>query len=159
LFVFSDHYLREAKTIREIGSGSDHIVGLFQAWQEEGHFFIQLEYCPLTLITLMRHQSQIMRDMNVSVRSDDSQNQQPISAGEAFVRRVSHDVAVGLVHVHAHNMVHLDIKPENILVATDGKLKIGDFGSAILKGMQADGSEGDAVYMAPELFSVRDRFS
>ena len=79
-----------------------------------------------------------------------------VSAHEAFVRRVAHEVSIGLVQVHAHDIVHLDIKPENILVGRSGQLKIGDFGSALFKTMHPDGCEGDAVYMAPELFSTAD---
>lgn len=63
-------------------------------------------------------------------------------------------------------MLHLDIKPENILVnfesgcqllskgmATDEPiiLKLGDFGQARLRGNLKGGEEGDSTYMAPEL--------
>jgi hypothetical protein len=188
-----DHYLREASSILSIGSGSNlHIVEVFQAWQEDGHFLIQMEYCPLTLKSLIRvHPLQFNPSQSRMILSTDSMNhvemselgpsQSSISEGEAFVRRVAHEISIGLMHVHSHEIVHLDIKPEvfafpvlsrffhfksshfllfsqNILVSTDGVLKIGDFGSAIFKNMQADGSEGDAVYQAPELFS-REVFS
>jgi len=34
-------------------------------------------------------------------------------------------------HLHDHNLIHLDIKLENILVALDGRYKLGDFGLVI----------------------------
>jgi len=37
-------------------------------------------------------------------------------------------VARGLRHFHMLNLVHLDIKPENIYIASNGLYKIGDFG-------------------------------
>ncbi len=43
-------------------------------------------------------------------------------------------------------------QPENVLVSVDGQLKLGDFGQAQLKSGWRDGGEGDATYMAPELF-------
>jgi serine/threonine protein kinase len=59
----------------------------------------------------------------------------------------------GLEHLHSLNVLHLDIKPANVLVGTDEEhtIKIGDFGQSILKDEWSDGSEGDSRYMAPEL--------
>ena len=34
-------------------------------------------------------------------------------------------------HLHDHNLIHLDIKLENILVALDGRYKLGDFGLVV----------------------------
>jgi membrane-associated tyrosine/threonine-specific cdc2-inhibitory kinase len=34
-------------------------------------------------------------------------------------------------HLHDHNLIHLDIKLENILVALNGRYKLGDFGLVI----------------------------
>jgi serine/threonine protein kinase len=67
-----------------------------------------------------------------------------------------HQIALGLSGIHRHNVLHLDLKPENVLVSPDGTLKIGDFGQARLKKDWKDGSEGDATYMAPELFQNSD---
>lgn len=57
-------------------------------------------------------------------------------------------------------MVHLDIKPENILLNESGICKIGDFGKAMLLdydsecfSFEYDNIEGDSRYMAPELLS------
>lgn len=44
--------------------------------------------------------------------------------------QIAKDIANGLAHAHAHNLVHCDIKPHNILMTADGHAKIADFGIA-----------------------------
>lgn len=36
-------------------------------------------------------------------------------------------VSMGLEAAHAHNIVHRDVKPQNIIISTDGKVKVTDF--------------------------------
>lgn len=48
-------------------------------------------------------------------------------------------------------MVHMDIKPHNILMTETGVLKIGDLGLVRAVGNMEDGQEGDSRYMALEL--------
>ncbi|XP_020381429.1 proto-oncogene serine/threonine-protein kinase mos [Rhincodon typus] len=40
----------------------------------------------------------------------------------------SHDIVSGLSFLHSHHIVHLDLKPANILITEAGRCKIGDFG-------------------------------
>uniref|UniRef100_A0A2C9KZZ6 non-specific serine/threonine protein kinase n=1 Tax=Biomphalaria glabrata TaxID=6526 RepID=A0A2C9KZZ6_BIOGL len=52
------------------------------------------------------------------------------------------------------NLVHMDIKPENAFISSDGICKLGDFGLVIdltKKTEVSDASEGDPKYLAPEL--------
>ncbi|GMF25586.1 unnamed protein product [Phytophthora fragariaefolia] len=73
------------------------------------------------------------------------------------------DVASGLKVLHDHDIVHLDVKPDNIFITEDGRLKIGDFGMAgkvmptSNTSSQFSELEGDAKYMAKELLSSADR--
>jgi serine/threonine-protein kinase len=58
-----------------------------------------------------------------------------ITAGDVPLLRVfvvMHGVLRGLDHAHSHNIVHLDLRPENILVSRTGEVKITDFGIARL---------------------------
>ncbi|HEX2832222.1 MAG TPA: sigma 54-interacting transcriptional regulator [Thermoanaerobaculia bacterium] len=61
-------------------------------------------------------------------------------------------IAAGLHHIHHLGIVHLDLKPSNILVSDDGKAKIMDFGLAIESRQVFDRKiRGTLQYMAPEV--------
>jgi serine/threonine protein kinase len=45
------------------------------------------------------------------------------------------NIAVALSHIHSHEVVYRDLKPENVLVDSTGYLKICDFGFAVRLGL------------------------
>lgn len=59
-----------------------------------------------------------------------------------------------ILEAHKHNIIHRDIKPQNILVKDDGTVKITDFGIALAHNAvqltQTDSVLGSAHYLAPE---------
>ena len=58
----------------------------------------------------------------------------------------------GLVAIHDANIIHLDLKPANILVDREGYLKIADFGMAtFLPAAPGIEGEGDREYIGPEI--------
>ncbi|KXS19209.1 kinase-like protein [Gonapodya prolifera JEL478] len=62
------------------------------------------------------------------------------------------DIALALSHVHNLNIIHLDVKPANLLIAKDFRLKLGDFGLATYWPVPLDTErEGDRNYIAPEI--------
>ena len=66
--------------------------------------------------------------------------------------RILLQCASALEYAHAHNVVHKDVKPENVYLTEAGELKVIDFGSAVLR--DASQEEGYVVgtpeYMPPE---------
>ncbi|MGY0588078.1 MAG: protein kinase domain-containing protein [Paraglaciecola chathamensis] len=75
------------------------------------------------------------------------------------VRGIIEQIAKGLQAFHRLDMLHQDIRPENIMIDEKGTVKIIDFGSTTVAGLQEIGqgcsnSEllGTALYMAPEYF-------
>ena len=69
-------------------------------------------------------------------------------------RYVIKQVATGLNRMHTLGLVHMDIKPENILITEQGVLKIGDLGMAQYVNTDEDGLEGDARYVKSLLYRL-----
>lgn len=71
-----------------------------------------------------------------------------------IVRRLVHDILQGLAHVHAADVVHRDVSPENILVSRQGAVKLSDFGlSKVLSDTSHQSQptfKGKAAYASPE---------
>ncbi|KAG6597993.1 WEE protein kinase [Phytophthora cinnamomi] len=124
----------------------DNIVRYYQAWQENGFFYLQMELC----------EGGTLHDF-ITIRNREE------ALPENYVWIVLRHVASGLKVLHEHDIVHLDVKPDNIFITEDGRLKIGDFGmagkvvtSSGMSGQMSD-LEGDAKYMAKELLSTAER--
>jgi serine/threonine protein kinase len=71
------------------------------------------------------------------------------------VRGIVEQIATGLQAFHRLEMVHQDLRPENIMIDTMGTVKIIDFGSTKVAGVSeatpiADGVLGTVQYTAPE---------
>ncbi|KAL6909455.1 hypothetical protein ACP4OV_001736 [Aristida adscensionis] len=74
---------------------------------------------------------------------------------EAALAEVAAQALSGLAHLHARRVVHLDIKPANLLAGTAGEVKVADFGIAKVLSRAGDHCTsyvGTAAYMSPERF-------
>ncbi|MCC8071640.1 MAG: protein kinase [Bacteroidales bacterium] len=74
---------------------------------------------------------------------------------EGDIIKFLHDVAAGLEYLHDHNIVHQDIKPDNILVDDNLNFMVTDFGISAQEGnINSTGgySGGTRAYMGPERF-------
>ena len=63
---------------------------------------------------------------------------------------IFNQVTDALVHMHRRGVYHGDLKPGNIMVMKDCKVKLIDFGTAWLKGQEKNRIQGTPQYIAPE---------
>ena len=98
--------LREIKSLRELEH--PHVVGLVDVFADGENVCLVYERMHGDL-------DQVLRDRTTIIRPGDV---------KAWMRMALE----GLAAVHEHWMLHRDIKPDNLLMAEDGTLKLGDFG-------------------------------
>ena len=79
------------------------------------------------------------------------------SLKEPYARKYMKQLAEGLEYLKDHNIMHRDLKPQNILVSDDYILKITDFGFAryIDSNMIIQTLCGSPMYMAPEIMKYK----
>lgn len=78
------------------------------------------------------------------------------------VRDMAEQIARGLMALHRQEMIHQDLRPENIMIDCTGTLKIIDFGSTRVEGivdvnirLEQENLLGTALYSAPEYFIAK----
>lgn len=75
---------------------------------------------------------------------------------EKEIRKYTLQILQGLVYLHKKKVMHLDLKPQNILLDTDMQIKIADFGTSAIfyqDGMdQILSHRGTYEFLAPECY-------
>jgi calcium/calmodulin-dependent protein kinase kinase 2 len=101
-----------------------------------------------------------------SLRSIESSSFNPRKPKRALseerCRKYSRDLVMGLEYLHSHcGVIHRDIKPQNMMITEDDRLKIGDFGVSQIcekQGELVTNQNGTKCYMAPELWNCKPHF-
>ncbi|KAG0301755.1 hypothetical protein BGZ98_008078 [Dissophora globulifera] len=74
---------------------------------------------------------------------------------DAECRDVFQQIVLGIEYLHEHDIIHRDIKPDNLLRSVDGTIKIVDFGVSEMFSKKGDDltkkTAGSPAFMAPEL--------
>ena len=75
---------------------------------------------------------------------------------EEDVIRLGKDLCNALIYCNQQNIIHRDIKPQNIFVSRNGSYKLGDFGVAKVSDKTMSGTKiGTYEYMAPEVYRAQ----
>jgi eukaryotic-like serine/threonine-protein kinase len=133
---FVARFNREARAAARLSHPD--VVAVYDQGADGAHVFLVMEYVPgSTLRDVIRENGRL-------------------SPGEAVA--VMDHVLAALGAAHAAGLVHRDVKPENVLVTPDGRVKVTDFGLArAVAGSSVTGDSGmmfgTAAYVAPEQVS------
>jgi serine/threonine protein kinase len=69
--------------------------------------------------------------------------------------KIARDIVKGMIYIHAANLIHLDLKPENLLLDVNGNVKVADFGLTVIRLdprlLLKGGPKGTPLWMAPEM--------
>lgn len=140
-----DEYSREAKDLvtlrhKHIVSYEDDFVHVEYGGLEPKTFFmIIMEYCP-------------EGDLKEKIESDF------LGFTESWVRTVFAQLLQAVQYLHSKNVIHRDLKSQNVFLMHDGLIRLGDFGLCRHTRNRALGSAtlthaGTDCYMAPEMLS------
>lgn len=130
--VFQSRFVQEARAAARLAD--PHVVNVFDQGEDGEMAYLVMEYLPgITLRELLREQRRLTIPQTITIM---------------------HAVLSGLAAAHRAGIVHRDVKPENVLLAEDGRIKIGDFGLARATSANTATGQmllGTIAYLAPEL--------
>lgn len=134
------NFVVKFRTEAQSAAGLEHpnIVNIYDVGSEAGMHYIVMEYVEgVTLKTYIEKKGQLTYKEAVSIA---------IQVGR------------GIEAAHAKNIIHRDIKPQNILISTEGKAKVTDFGIARAVSNNTISADvmGSVHYASPE--QVRNGF-
>lgn len=134
-------FIRKFRSEAQAAAGLTHpnIVNVFDVGDDEGVYYIVMEL--IEGITLKEY---ISKKGRLSVKEATS---------------IAIQVSMGLEAAHSHGIVHRDVKPQNIIISMDGKVKVTDFGIARAASSNTISSNvmGSVHYSSPE--QVRGGYS
>ena len=132
---FVRRFQREARSAARLAH--HNVVAVFDTGDDHGTLFLVMEYVPgLTLRDLIRKEA-------------------PMSPAKALA--MIEPVLSALAAAHDAGILHRDVKPENVLLADDGRVKVADFGLARAINSETQHTAtggvliGTVSYLSPEL--------
>ena len=128
------NFVTKFRTEAQSAAGLEHpnIVNIYDVGSENGIHYIVMEYVEgITLKTYIEKKGQLTFKEAISIA---------IQVGR------------GIEAAHAKNIIHRDIKPQNIIISTEGKVKVTDFGIARAATSNTINSDvmGSVHYSSPE---------
>ena len=127
-----ERFRREARAVAQVSH--PNVVAVIDAGEDGGRPYIVFEYC----------------DGETLKQRIDRQGGLPLDEAAAYAIEVGR----GLAAAHARRLVHRDVKPQNVLIDSEGRAKVTDFG--IARELEQDGLTktgrvlGTTDYVSPE---------
>ncbi len=128
---FVERFRREAKNAAALSH--PNIVSIYDRGEAEGTYYIAMEYLD----------GRSLKELIVQ------RGPAPVTVSVEYARQI----LSALRFAHRHGIVHRDIKPHNVLVDAEGRVKVTDFGIARAGASQmteAGSIVGTAQYLSPE---------
>ncbi len=128
---FVERFRREAKNAASLSH--PNIVSIYDRGEAEGTYYIAMEYLD----------GRSLKELIVA------RGPAPIHLAVDYARQI----LAAIRFAHRHGIVHRDIKPHNVLVDGEGRLKVTDFGIAragVSQMTEAGSIIGTAQYLSPE---------
>jgi serine/threonine protein kinase/beta-lactam-binding protein with PASTA domain len=128
---FVERFRREAKNAASLSH--PNIVSIYDRGEAEGTYYIAMEYLD----------GRSLKELIVA------RGPAPIHLAVDYTRQI----LAAIRFAHRHGIVHRDIKPHNVLVDGEGRLKVTDFGIAragVSQMTEAGSIIGTAQYLSPE---------
>ena len=132
-------YEQEAKILSKLNN--NYIVKYYYSFKDDEFFYIIMEYGG----------NSNLRDLI------EKQNQKNLCKFEEnIIIDIMKQICLGIKEIHKNGIIHRNLKPENIFIDKNNKIKIGDFGiSKIItnnkKTNKTENKAGTINYMAPEI--------
>ena len=128
------NFVTKFRTEAQSAAGLEHpnIVNIYDVGSENGMHYIVMEYVEgITLKTYIEKKGQLTFKETVSIAIQ---------------------VARGIEAAHNKGIIHRDIKPQNIIISTEGKVKVTDFGIARAASSNTISADvmGSVHYASPE---------
>lgn len=133
-FSEDSSFVTKFRAEAQSAAGLEHpnIVNIYDVGSENGLYYIVMEYVEgITLKTYIEKKGQLSFKESASIAIQ---------------------VARGIESAHNKNIIHRDIKPQNIIISTEGKVKVTDFGIAKATSSNTISSDvmGSVHYASPE---------
>ncbi len=123
----ADRFLEEARATASFNH--PNIVTLHAVGEHDGRPYLALEYID-----------------GESLRAQLAAGPLPVPEALRCIR----EVAEAIAEAHRRGVVHADLKPDNVVISRDGRVRVVDFGLARLAGAAHNHGSGTPAYMAPE---------
>ncbi|MFL5547368.1 MAG: serine/threonine-protein kinase, partial [Gemmatimonadales bacterium] len=129
VFLAQDLVLERQVAIKVLPPEASHDAKVIQRFQQEAKTAAKLDHP--NIIPIYRVESEAGLNYFVMKYVKGSSLEQRLEQGPLpidLARRVLRDAAMALDHAHKRGIVHRDVKPANIMLESDGRVVLTDFG-------------------------------